>query len=122
MKRTLFGLFALWFLALGAKAQTAVTDSTVNNDGSITIKLKTSAVCEMCKETMEKAMAYEKGVKNSDLHVDSKVLTVTYDPRKTNSIKIKQAVAKSGYDADDLPADARAYERLHSCCKKDSAH
>jgi mercuric ion binding protein len=105
-----------------ATAQTAVKDSIVNSDGTVTIQLKTSSVCEMCKETIEKALAYEKGIKSSDLVVDSKVLTVVYDPRKTNSIKVKVAVSKSGYDADEWPADSKAYERLHSCCKKDSAH
>lgn len=120
-------IFRLLILTLclsgtAATAQTAVKDSVANSDGTISIQLKTSAVCEMCKETIEKALAFEKGIKSSDLHVDSKILTVVFDPRKTNSIKVKSAVSKSGYDADEWPADVKAYERLHSCCKKDSAH
>jgi hypothetical protein len=30
-------------------------------------------------------------------------------------------VQKTGYDADDLTADARAYNRLPDCCKKTNA-
>jgi copper chaperone CopZ len=85
-------------------------------------KIKTSAVCDMCKETLEKAMAYEKGVKKSDLHVDSKILTVTFDPKKTSLDKIRVAITKTGYDADNLQADKNAYENIDPCCKKDAVH
>lgn len=82
------------------------------------LKIKTSAMCDMCKETMEKHMAFEKGVKKSSLDVDSKILTVTYNPAKITPEQIRKAVAKSGYDADDVPADPKAYKKLDACCKK----
>ena len=82
------------------------------------IKIKTSAICNMCKETIEKALAFEKGVKRSDLDVASKVVTVTYNPEKTTPEKIRLAISKAGYDADDVLADAKAYKKLDSCCKK----
>ncbi len=84
-------------------------------------QIKTSAVCKMCKATIEKYLAYEKGVKSSTLDVPSKIVTVTYNPKKTDLAKIKQAINKSGYDADELPADAKAYEALEECCKKEAA-
>jgi periplasmic mercuric ion binding protein len=83
-----------------------------------TIEIKTSAICGMCKETIETALAYEKGIKKSSLDVKSKVITVTYNPAKTNPGNIRMAIAKSGYDADDVQADEKAYEKLESCCKK----
>ena len=82
------------------------------------LKIKTSAVCGMCKETMEKHMAFEKGVKKSSLDVESKILTVTYNPQRTTPEKLRKAVSKSGYDADEVPADAKAYKKLDACCKK----
>lgn len=105
-------------LSIGAFAQQK--DST--NNEIQTIEIKTSAVCDMCKETLEKAMAYEKGVKESNLNVDTKMLTVKYDPKKTSPEKIKLAITKAGYDADDMPADAKAYENIDPCCKKDAKH
>ncbi len=87
-----------------------------------TITIKTSAVCDMCKNTLEKNMAYEKGVKKADLNVESKVFTITYNPQKTTPEKIKKAINNAGYDADESPADPKAYENLHACCKKDSKH
>jgi len=83
------------------------------------VKIKTSAVCDMCKETIEKAMAYEKGVKKSNLDVDSKMLGVWFNPAKTNSENIRISITKIGYDADNLPAENKAYQKLNECCKKD---
>ena len=83
-----------------------------------TVQIKTSAVCDMCKKTLEKAMAYEKGVKSSSLDVDSKVLTVVFDSRKTSVDNVRKAVTETGYDADGKPAEERAYNRLDDCCKK----
>jgi cation transport ATPase len=82
------------------------------------LKIKTSSQCSMCKETIEKAMAFEKGVKTFDLDVKTKVLTVTYNPVKTTPEKIRLAVSKVGYDADDVIADQKAYDKLSPCCKK----
>jgi mercuric ion binding protein len=85
---------------------------------SAEVKIKTSAVCDMCKETIEKNLAFEKGIKKSVLDVDSKIVTVTYNPQKTNVEKIRLAIAKIGYDADDVPASKKAYDKLDACCKK----
>lgn len=82
------------------------------------IKIQTSAQCDMCKHTIEKAMAYEKGVKKSTLDVPTSVLTVEYNPKKTTPEKIRKAVSDVGYDADDVPANPTAYDKLNPCCKK----
>lgn len=102
-------IMLLLMYATTIKAQDATTAE---------LKIKTSAVCDMCKETMEKHMAFEKGVKKSSLDVESKILTVIYNPKKTTPEKIRKAVSKSGYDADDIPADPKAYKKLDGCCKK----
>ncbi|MCB2219659.1 MAG: heavy-metal-associated domain-containing protein [Bacteroidetes bacterium] len=82
------------------------------------IDIQTSAQCEECKERLEKNMAFEKGVKYVDLDLETKVLTLHYKKDKTDPEKLRKAVSKIGYDADDVMADARAYEKLPECCKK----
>lgn len=109
-------------LSLLAVLLVNVLQAQEKNKNSETITIKTSAVCDMCKHTLEKTMAYEKGVKKADLNVESKIFTITYNPQKTNIEKIKNAINKAGYDADENPADPKAYENLHACCKKDSKH
>ena len=47
-----------------------------------TVKIKTSAVCEMCKYTIEKDMEFEKGIKTAELDVASKMSLITFNPQK----------------------------------------
>ena len=114
----------LGFLSFSAnvQAQTApVVATAAKASGTSTAQFKTSAVCDMCKARIEKSLAYEKGVQSAVLDVPSKVLTVTYKADKTNPAALRTAVQKTGYDADELTADARAYGRLPDCCKKTNA-
>lgn len=122
MKHILRLIFMWCVLTTAAQAQQPVDTNVTLVNGLHVVKIKTSAVCDMCKETLEKAMAYEKGVKNSNLDVDTKVFTVTFDPKKTNLDKLRLAIVKSGYDADGQIADEKAYNNLHACCKKDAKH
>jgi len=84
-----------------------------------TLKIKTSAVCDMCKDRIEKGLAFEKGVKKADLDVKTKIVTITYNPAKTTPDDLRKAISKLGYDADNVPADKVAYSKLPACCKKD---
>lgn len=81
--------------------------------------IKTSGNCETCKETLEHNMKFEKGVKSVSFDIDSKNLSVQYDSKKTTIDALRKAVTKLGYDADSLPADPKAYNKLKDCCKKD---
>ena len=83
-----------------------------------TVSIKTSAICNDCKERLEHDMAFEKGVKSVELDLDTKVLTITYKENKTTEEKLKTAVTKIGYDADEMPADQKAHDRLPACCQK----
>jgi len=119
MKAFAFSLLTLLsFAGPAAQAQTAPVATASPKKGTETVQFKTSAVCDMCKARLEKSLAYEKGVQAANLDVPSKVLTVTYNPAKTTAEALRTAVQKTGYDADQLTADARAYDRLPECCKK----
>ncbi len=83
------------------------------------VKIKTSAICDKCKATIERDLLFEKGIKKADLDLDSKVVTVVYNSKKTDEQKIRIAITKIGYDADSLAADHAAYLKLPDCCKKD---
>jgi copper chaperone CopZ len=89
---------------------------------SQTVKIKTSAVCEMCKERIEKKLAFTKGVSDANLDVDddNKVVTVTFNPKKTSIEKIKKSISAVGYDAEEVKANEKGYEQLPSCCKKNA--
>ncbi len=82
------------------------------------IKIKTSAICGMCEERIESNMKFEKGITFVELDDKTKIVTLKYRIAKTNPDKIRKAISKLGYDADDIPADEKAYEKLPACCKK----
>ena len=85
---------------------------------STELKVKTSAICSQCKDRIEQGMAYEKGIKDIVLDVDTKIATITYNPSKTTPDGIRKAISRLGYDADTIPANNDAYNKLPPCCKK----
>lgn len=85
------------------------------------VEIQTSAICQMCKETLERDMAFEKGVKSSNLDLETKVFSVEYNPKKTTADKIRKRITMVGYNADSLLRDPKVYEKLPECCK-DGAH
>lgn len=87
-----------------------------------TLVVKASIVCQSCKKTIENGLRFEKGIKLATVDVDAKTVTVIYNSDKTNPEAIRKAISKLGYDADNVPADKIAYDKLESCCKKDGHH
>jgi periplasmic mercuric ion binding protein len=85
------------------------------------VTIKTSAICEMCKERIERQLAYTSGVKEAVLNLDDKTVVVTFNQKKTSVDKIKQSISEVGYDADEVVADAKGYSKLPACCRKDAA-
>jgi periplasmic mercuric ion binding protein len=107
----LISLVVLIVFSSAAFAQQKKTD---------TVQIKTSAVCGMCKDRIESTLAFEKGVKSSTLDVETKVVTIIYNPAKTSPEKLRITLSKLGYDADTIPAVQAAYDKLPPCCKKDT--
>ncbi|HWY10705.1 MAG TPA: heavy-metal-associated domain-containing protein [Bacteroidia bacterium] len=84
-----------------------------------TIKTETFTVkgnCEQCQSRIENASDI-KGVKISKWDVDKKILTVTYDSKKTSVEQIEQAIAKAGHDAGKVNASDADYKKLPACCQ-----
>lgn len=85
------------------------------------IDIQTSAICEMCKETLEKDLTFEKGVKEVNLDLETKVFSIVYNPKKTDPQTLRKRITMVGYHADTLKRDSVAYENLPWCCK-DGGH
>jgi len=81
------------------------------------IKIKSSIVCEMCKETIEEGLAYTKGVKTVKVDVENNEIYVKYKESKITELEIKKAINKLGYVADDMKPTKEDYDSLHDCCK-----
>jgi copper chaperone CopZ len=78
---------------------------------------KTSVLCDMCKDRIERELVFEKGVKEVTVNIEKKLVTVKYNMDKTTSLKIKKAISKMGYRADDIAADPKGFKKLPKCCQ-----
>ncbi|KAB5489453.1 heavy-metal-associated domain-containing protein [Flagellimonas hadalis] len=73
--------------------------------------------CEMCKMRIEKAALGVPGVKYASWDIPTHQLSLVVDERKTNSMKVKSAIAEVGHDTKELKATQKAYDAVHPCCK-----
>ncbi|NVO02941.1 MAG: cation transporter [Bacteroidetes bacterium] len=67
-----------------------------------TVKLQTSAHSENCKAKIEKTLAFEKGIVESELDRETQILTVTYKPKKTDVEKIIKVITNLGHEATEI--------------------
>jgi copper chaperone CopZ len=89
-----------------------------SNDNLITVKIKTSAQCEMCQDRIQKHLIKQNGIEKAELELDSAICSVEYDPTIISLDKIREEISSIGYDADEIQANKRAYKKLPKCCKK----
>lgn len=109
----IFGTFAFTSANAGTKEniQTAIvqqTDSTT---------FKVYGKCGMCKNRIEGAVNELEGVQSANWDVESKMLTVEYDPSKVEEMDIHKQIASVGHDTEKVKASDEDYKGLMGCCK-----
>lgn len=101
-----------------------ITYSATAENKTAKIRVKTSIYCdhcekcESCGKRLEEAVYSVKGVKRVDLDVKNNQVDVVYNSLKTNTDRIRQAIAKVGFDADDVKGNTEEYDKWDNCCKK----
>lgn len=106
----------LIILCLFATLSTAAQHATPD-----TIRIRTNAICDQCKHTIEGELIYEKGVKHVQVDLASEQVVVAYDGHRTDPQRIRAAITHLGYQADELPADTSARRRLPACCRAEKS-
>ena len=76
-------------------------------------------VCETGDGTFKNNLIYTKGIKSYQVDDKTNTITVVYKPKKITPAEIRQAIAKMGFDADDVKADEEAHNKLDACCRKE---
>lgn len=112
MKRLAITLCLCLFILGIASAQEKKTEKA---------EILTSAICEMCKETIEYELTFTKGIKFVELDVDSKIVTVEFNSKKISMEEIRNSISGIGYHADSVKRDPKAYANLPFCCR-DGGH
>lgn len=100
---------------------TTIGQSQIKNAVIETVRINGN--CSMCETAIEKA-AFKKNVSKADWSKDSKLATITYDNKKTNSESVLKQIALAGYDNQSFLAPDAAYNQLPDCCKyeRDQKH
>ena len=94
-----------------------ILSNNANAPKSNTIEFRTSAQCGMCKERIEGAMNYERGIQFVELNMDNMFLTVKYKTKVHTEASVKKIVAQLGYSAGDIKANEKAMNELPKCCQ-----
>ena len=70
------------------------------------VKYQTSIDCKNCVKKVTENISFEKGVEDLKAELSDKTVTITYNPVKTDTIKLADALHKLGYMAkviEDIP-------------------
>lgn len=82
-----------------------------------TVVIQTSAECGDCKDRIEEALNYTKGVVFAELDLETKKVTVKFATKKISIQQVKEAISSIGYDADEVKAEPKAQQSLPKCCQ-----
>lgn len=63
--------------------------------------------CANCSRKVNENLAFEKGVKDLEVSVSDKTIKVSFDPAKTDTVKLKKAINRLGYSA-----EVREYKKI----------
>ena len=66
----------------------------------VQVVFATSIHCANCGKKVQENISFEKGVKDLKVDVPTKLVTVTFNPAKTDTLKLKAALKKLGYSAE----------------------
>jgi len=112
----------LLFAAIMGATTSAKTHEHMKMDMQ-TAKTETFKVlgnCDLCKARIEIAVKIE-GVTNADWSTKTKLLTVTFDPSKTNKDALSKKLALAGHDTEKYKATGDVYANLPRCCQYERA-
>jgi mercuric ion binding protein len=109
----LSALFAFG-LSVSTNAQTS-DNSKMNTAATKTESFKVWGKCEMCKERIEKTVKAV-GATSASWDLKTRMLTVTYDPAKTNRDELSKRLAAVGHDTEKYRAPDDVYAKLPECC------
>jgi mercuric ion binding protein len=101
-----------------------ITKFSIAQTKSESVTIKTAIYCDHCKKCescggrLETALYKEAGVRKVFIDAKAETIYVAFNSKKTSLKTIKTMITQNGYDADEMKAEAVAYEKLDDCCKK----
>jgi len=85
--------------------------------GAETVIIQTNAYSSKSNDVFKESLPFQKGVKEFKYDENSFKIAVAYDPKKTTPDAIRNAIAKLGFNADQVEANEQARAKLPAECK-----
>lgn len=101
------------YLLLLLTSNTFAQHNTKQNFTDTTFKVL--GACEMCKNRIENALKI-KGINNAIWNIDTKLLSIQFDPQKITVDKIENTIISIGHDLMNKKAKDFIYNDLPECC------
>ena len=111
MKKAVFGILLL-LITFSTQAQ----EKKNKNAKFVT---EVNGNCEMCQSRIQKAAYSVSGVKSAVWNTETHELSLILNEEKATLLDVKKAVAKAGYDTDEVKALIEIYDKLPGCCQYD---
>ena len=73
--------------------------------------------CGMCTDKIASGLGKLEGVVKVDVDLEKRIGKVVYKAGVINLGVIEKAIAAIGFDANNTPAEPKAYSELDMCCK-----
>jgi cation transport ATPase len=80
-------------------------------------EIEVNGNCDMCQSRIQKAAFSVQGVKSATWSVETHQLNLILNEEKATILDVKKAVAKAGYDTDEVKATNENYDKLPGCCQ-----
>ena len=94
----------------------AIISRDASNQSLQEISIPT-AQCGMCTARIDKALSSVDGILKYKVELDDLKVKVKYNNKIISLQQIEQIIAKTGYQANNIPADIDAYNKLAMCCR-----
>ena len=111
--KSIFCLAVMLFISNAGVAQKSNQKAVIKT----TLHCDHCKQCETCGLKFNTEMLKIKGLKMFELNEEAMTFTIYYNEKKTDLQAIKEGISMLGYDADEVKANEKAYEKLDGCCK-----
>ena len=113
----IFGFTAMAQTCASAAKCSSSDSPKLEVKGAETVVIQTNAYSVKSNELFKETLPFLKGVKDFKYDEKSYKIAVAYDPKKTNPETIREAIAKIGFNADQVKANEQARAALPAECK-----
>ncbi len=109
--RLFISVLILTGIALNSSAQAG----TKTSEQVKTEAFKVWGKCDMCKNRIEKGLRMD-GISKAQWDEKTQLVTVSYNPAKTNVDAMQKKLASIGHDTEKYKAPDSVYSNLPDCC------